>query len=137
MTTPPRNVVFAGISAKNIHPNKGANGVSRALDRSSVRCLLGSSGLATLTTPGRSNQCLVLTVAPTGHKGANTPWKRVRLTRGLGASAARRVMKSNGQFRTASSETTFLLADGVAPDAKVVASDRALSGSCPSPSVDG
>jgi hypothetical protein len=33
-----------------------------ALDRSSVRCLLGSSGLATLTTPGRSNQCPVLTV---------------------------------------------------------------------------
>ena len=67
-------------------------------------------------------RCSVLTVAPTGHKGANTPWKRVRLTRDWGTSAAQRVMKSNGQFRTTSSEATFLLADGVAPDAKVVAS---------------
>lgn len=32
ITAPPRNVVFAGISAKNIHPNKGASGVSRALN---------------------------------------------------------------------------------------------------------
>ena len=28
--------------------------------------------------------------------GANTPWKRVRFTRGFGARAARRAMKSSG-----------------------------------------
>lgn len=28
--------------------------------------------------------------------GANTPWKRVKLTRGFGASAASRAMKSRG-----------------------------------------
>ena len=28
--------------------------------------------------------------------GANTPWKRLRLTRGLGTGAASRTMKSNG-----------------------------------------
>ena len=33
-----------------------------ALDRGSVRCLLGSFGLASLTTSGRSNQCPVFTV---------------------------------------------------------------------------
>lgn len=32
--------------------------------------------------------------------GANTPWKRVRLTRGLGTSAARRTMKSSGSMMT-------------------------------------
>ena len=32
------------------------------------------------------------TVAPRGHKGANTPWKRVKLTRGLGTRAASRAM---------------------------------------------
>ena len=32
--------------------------------------------------------------------GANTPWKRVRLTRGFGTSAARRAMKSRGSKMT-------------------------------------
>ena len=32
--------------------------------------------------------------------GANTPWKRVRLTRGLGTRAARRAMKSSGSKMT-------------------------------------
>ncbi len=52
-----------------------------ALDRSSLRCLLGSSGLATLTTPGRSNQCPVLTVgsehAMTNSSGMNLDNRRL------------------------------------------------------------
>ena len=31
--------------------------------------------------------------------GAKTPWKRIRLTRGLGTKAASRAMKSSGQRR--------------------------------------
>jgi hypothetical protein len=31
--------------------------------------------------------------------GAKTPWKRIRLTRGLGTKAANRAMKSSGLHR--------------------------------------
>jgi len=31
--------------------------------------------------------------------GADTPWKRVRFTRGFGTRAARRAIKASGRFR--------------------------------------
>jgi hypothetical protein len=42
----------------------------------------------------------VVTNAAWGLLGANTPWKRVRFTRGLGTSAASRASKSSGSKTT-------------------------------------
>jgi len=54
--------------------------------------LLEGFGLGALPPFRRCHRGAVSTVAPRGHKGANTPWKRVKFTLGLGTRAASRAM---------------------------------------------
>ena len=85
---------------------------SAALRRRFLLFLIGYPGFGALAPRRLRHPRPVLAVAPKGHKGANTPWKRVRLTRGLGrahpaskasvlgARAASRAMKSRGSKMT-------------------------------------